>query len=92
LKELKSLLSSGIKNAKEWFSTSKNGKLLIGIARKPIRAATTNNDIIKNPLSIEKLLTEAKMHNIDRTGSTIIYTEYVGDGIVKKLSQAVKEE
>jgi superfamily II DNA or RNA helicase len=62
-------------------------------------STTANNDtrpIIKNPLSTEKFLTEARMQeiikNIDRTGSTIIYTEYVGDGIVKKLSQAVKEE
>jgi superfamily II DNA or RNA helicase len=64
----------------------------------PLSTKLTKSDIkaiIKNPLSAENFLTDARMQeiikNIDKTGSTIIYTEYVGDGILKKIFQAVKE-
>lgn len=47
---------------------------------------------IDNPLSVERLLTEARINevitNIDK--NTIIYTEYVESGIVDKLSKAVR--
>ena len=50
---------------------------------------------IKSPLVIERLLTEARIKevikNIDKNGQTIIYTEYVGNGIVEKLAKAVRD-
>jgi superfamily II DNA or RNA helicase len=50
---------------------------------------------IKSPLIIERLLTEARIKevikNIDKNGQTIIYTEYVGNGIVEKLAKAVRD-
>jgi hypothetical protein len=46
-------------------------------------------------LAVEQLLTEARINevikNIDRNGQTIIYTEYVGSGIVEKLAKAVRD-
>ncbi|MGC2575042.1 MAG: DEAD/DEAH box helicase family protein [Candidatus Nitrosopolaris sp.] len=52
-------------------------------------------NFIKSPLAIEQLLTEARIdeviENIDKNGHTIIYTEYVGNGIVEKLAKAVRD-
>jgi hypothetical protein len=46
-----------------------------------------------NPLSIEQLLTEAKLPKIISRirGQTIIYTRYVGAGIIEKISKAVAD-
>ena len=50
--------------------------------------------ILKNPLSIEQILTKARIKEIvnliDILDFTIIYTEYVGKNIIKNLSTAVK--
>ena len=52
-------------------------------------------NFIKSPLAVEQLLTEARINevikNIDKNGHTIIYTEYVGNGIVEKLAKAVRD-
>ncbi len=56
---------------------------------------TITKAFIKSPLAIEGLLTEARIRevikNIDKNGHTIIYTEYVGNGIVEKLAKAVRD-
>jgi hypothetical protein len=50
--------------------------------------------ILKDILSTEKVLTEYRikeiLNHIDKAGYTIIYTEYVGKGIVQSLEKAVK--
>jgi superfamily II DNA or RNA helicase len=52
-------------------------------------------NFIKSPLAVEQFLTEARINevikNIDKNGHTIIYTEYVGNGIVEKLEKAVRD-
>ena len=51
--------------------------------------------LMRNPLETEVFLTNARIdkiiENLDKNGSTIIYTEYVGEGIIKKICDAVKE-
>ena len=50
-------------------------------------------ELKSNPLNIEKILTPARIPEIIKNieGKTIIYTEYVGNGLVEELTQAVNK-
>ena len=57
--------------------------------------SSTNNQIdLKNILSTEKILTNHRIKeiikHIDKTGYTIIYTEYLGNGIIQTLANAIQ--
>lgn len=54
-----------------------------------------NNMDLKDILSTEKILTNHRikemLNYIDKTGYTIIYTEYVGKGIIQLLAKAIQQ-
>ena len=55
---------------------------------------SNNKILLRNPLATEQILTKARIkeiiNHIDKTGFTIIYTEYVGNDIIKNLSNAIQ--
>jgi helicase-like protein len=59
----------------------------------PVPSMLTIRELKSNPLSIEKLLTDARIPKIIENikGQTIIYTEYVTE-IIEKIKNAVEQE
>jgi superfamily II DNA or RNA helicase len=71
----------------------------VNIDRQEVNvSANTDEDVlmlIRNPLKLEQILTEARIpeiiKRISKTGKTIIYTEYV-DQILQRLREEVRKE